>query len=57
MNDTMLDQDEALPAIPSFVRDPSFDLAVQLLELTDMRASGTITEEEFALWRDELLPS
>jgi len=41
----------------TFVRDESFDLAVQLLELTDMRAQGTITEEEFAQWRDELLPS
>ena len=38
-------------------RDESFDLAVQLLELTDMRAEGTISEEEFAQWRDELLPS
>ena len=41
----------------SFVRDESFDLAVQLLELTAMRAQGTISEEEFAEFKEELLPS
>jgi hypothetical protein len=45
------------PATGELARDESFALALQLLELTDMRAEGTITEEEFALWREELLPS
>jgi hypothetical protein len=40
-----------------FVKDESFDLALQLLELTDMRAEGTITEEEFAQWKEDLFPA
>ena len=40
-----------------FARDESFDLAMQLLELTDMRAEGTITEEEFAQWKEDLFPA
>jgi hypothetical protein len=46
-------QDEGV----TFAHDESFDLAMQLLELTDMRAQGTISEEEFAQWKEELFPS
>jgi hypothetical protein len=34
-----------------------FEIAVQMLELNEMRAEGTITEEEFAGWVAELLPA
>jgi hypothetical protein len=43
--------------VDGFVRDENFDLAMQLLELTDMRAEGTITEEEFAQWKADLFPA
>lgn len=42
---------------PAGSASPDFDLAVQMLELNAMRADGTISEEEFAGWVAELLPT
>jgi hypothetical protein len=41
------------------VRDglSDLDIAIQMLELNEMRAEGTLSEEEFAGWVAELLPS
>ncbi|MBI2705871.1 MAG: hypothetical protein HYX32_11370 [Actinobacteria bacterium] len=38
-----------------FVRDEKFDVAVQLLELNQLRADGLVTEAEFASRASQLL--
>lgn len=50
-------QDDSPAATPDAGGTTDFEIAVQMLELNEMRAEGTITEEEFAGWVAELLPA